>query len=64
MSAKINLFYSKSNLAVVESRLMDAVRQVQLASTDLCACIFPTVMLSGKLPVGPYLGLTSHPEGV
>ena len=64
MSAKINLFYSESNLAVVKSRLMDAVRQVQLASTDLCACIFPTVMSSGKLPVGPYLGLTSHPRGM
>ena len=64
MSAKIILFYSESNLAVVMSRLMGAVRQAQLASTDLCACIFPTVMSIGKLPVGPFLGLTSHPQGV
>ena len=64
MSAKINLFYSESNLAVVMSLFVGAVRQAQLASTYLCACIFPTVMSSGKLPVGPYLGLTSHPKGV
>ena len=64
MSAKINLFYSESNLTVVMSRSLGAARQAQLASTYLCACIFPTVMSSGKLPVGPYLGLTSHPKGV